>query len=208
MSSGQIPIISSLVELCRRFDLAAAKYPCVDAVVVYRPDIRSSAAESQARKLFVKPANPDSEHYAIELAEQNGGTHRARGCAMQWVRWIPPSDGSIEQLGGQTYWARILSTDEFPSPDVSPEQNDMWHCSLFGPRPDEVSNPANRMFTMYATDAVRLLLPPVQLKGKALLSYWLIHLADREEPILPGLGKSFLAWSSINCIRHGFPKPT
>lgn len=204
MSSGQIPIISPLVELCRRFDLVATNYPSVDAVVVYRPDVRSSEAESQARKLFVKPANPDSEHYAIELAEQNGGTHSARACAMQWDRWIPPSNGSIEQLGGQTYWARILSTEEFPISDVSPYQHDMWHCTLFGPRLGDLSNPGNRLFTMYATDAVRLLLPTVQLKGKALLSYWLIHLADRDEPILPGLEKSFLAWSNVGELQ---PQP-
>jgi hypothetical protein len=97
-----------LEELSRRFDRAAVEYPNVDAVVVWRPDLRREEAERQARNLHCNPADPASENFGQELAEQTRGEYAAMMYAVACEAWVPPTSASIEQLGGQTYWAHVI----------------------------------------------------------------------------------------------------
>jgi hypothetical protein len=116
---------------------------------------------------------------------------------MDWDAWIPPSDRRIEQLGGQTYWTRVISAHECPDFCSPPTSGDVWQCTLFGPLARDVKNTALRLFNMLAADAARLILPRSEAQGKALLSRWLIHLADRPEPIVPDSRWRYLEWPRL-----------
>src|SRR5262249_48687021 len=65
---------------------------------------------------------------------------------------------------------------------------------LFGPPARDVENSALHLFNMLAADAARLILPRSKAEGKSLLSRWLIHLADRLEPIVPDARRRYLGW--------------
>jgi hypothetical protein len=151
-------------------------------------------AEEQARNRHLRAADPASENLAAEHSRETRGRYAAIRCAMDWDRWIPPSPGSIEQLGGQVYWTRVLSSEESPESCGPPPCTELWKCTLFGPPAGDVQNAALPMFNMLATDAVRLILTPTKAEGKALLSRWLIHLADRPEPLVPDSQRRYLDW--------------
>src|SRR6185437_14142046 len=61
----------------------------------------------------------------------------------------------------------------------------------------EIENTALRLFNVLGEDAARLILPRSDAVGKALLSRWLIHLADRCEPLVPGSRRQYLAWPTV-----------
>ena len=69
-----------LQELRSRFDHTAFEHPDLDAVVVYRPDLRREEADRQARNLHVKPVDPASENFN---AVDKTGCHKE---CMQHVR--------------------------------------------------------------------------------------------------------------------------
>ncbi|MCI0460798.1 MAG: hypothetical protein L0Z62_27940 [Gemmataceae bacterium] len=200
MSATQAPDPARLEELRRRFDHAACDHPNVDAVVVWRPDLRREETERQAHNLHAKPADPASDNYAAELTEQMRGAYAAMRCALEWEEWIPPSSGSIEQLGGQRYWSRVIRADEYPELCDLPADSKLWQCTLFGPPARDLENAALRLFSVVATDAARLILPPSKAEGTALLSRWLIHLADRPEPIVPDARRRYLTWPGGGCL--------
>jgi hypothetical protein len=50
---------------------------------------------------------------------------------------------------------------------------------------------------MLAADAARLILPRSSAVGTALLSRWLIHLADRDEPLAPASRRRYLHWPRL-----------
>src|SRR5437016_216126 len=68
--SSKAPDPARLEKLLHKFDRAACDHPNIDAVVVFRPDLRSEETERHARNLYVKPADPESENYSQELAEE------------------------------------------------------------------------------------------------------------------------------------------
>jgi hypothetical protein len=185
MSALQALDPARLDKLRRRFNEAAYNFPTVDAVVVYRPDPHREEAERQARSLYVKPANPASEHFAEEWAEQTRGTHEAMRRALNWEHWVPPTTSTIGELGGQAYWRRIIRDHEEPEFCGPPAGSELWECTLFGLVARDLENVAHRRFNLLAADAARLILPRSKAKGTALLSRWLIYLADRDEPIVP-----------------------
>ncbi len=197
MTAGQAPDTARLEELRRRFDETAYTFPRVDAVVVFRPDLRREEAERQGRDSHFRPADPSSDNFAAEHAAQTRSTYAAIRAATEWNAWIPPSDRTIGQLGDQTYWERLLRADECPDFRGPPARIELWRCILFGPPVDGAENTALRLFNMLAADAARLGLSPRSAKGKGLLSRWLIHLAARREPIEPDSRRRFLHWSTL-----------
>src|SRR5262245_4577217 len=68
-----------------------------------------------------------------------------------------------------------------------PPDSELWQCTLFGPPAAGVENTALRQFSMFAEDAARLILPRSKAEGKALLSRWLIYIANRPVPRSPRL---------------------
>jgi hypothetical protein len=187
--------LSRLGELRDRFDRAACNHPNVDAVVVYRPDLRREEVEREGRSLLIEPSDAEIEISAAERIEQRKRAHAARLLALATEYWIPPSDKSIEQLGGQEYWCREIRASEYPEICGLPANSLIWHCSVFGPRARDIEDTARRLFNMLAEDAASLILPKSKAVGKALLSRWLIHLVDQPDPI--GRRRQFLHWSTF-----------
>jgi hypothetical protein len=101
MVPSKVPNRVPLDELYRRFDQAACDHPNVDAVVVYRPDLRSQEAERWAQGLYFNPAETASDNFAGDVSIQTRFHYAATRRSMNWDLWIPPSEKSIEQLGGQ-----------------------------------------------------------------------------------------------------------
>jgi hypothetical protein len=130
---GEADLVGRLEELKSRFDRAAFDHPRVDAVVVYRPDLRREEAEREARNLYVRPADPASENYGAELNEQMRGTHAAISCAIEWESWIPGEDKSIHQLGSKEYWPRVIKGNEYPEFPGPATCKSLWRCALLVP---------------------------------------------------------------------------
>jgi hypothetical protein len=118
---------------------------------------------------------------------------------MDWERWVPPDVNSIEQLGGQVYWVRVIRANEHPEL-CDPGGDELWRCTLFGPPTGFIQNIALRQFSMLAEDAARIILPRSEAKGKALLSRWLIYLADRDQPLQPGSQRRVLHWPGLGSV--------
>ena len=196
---GDVPgIVARLERLYRKFDRAAFGHPGIDAEVVFRPDLRRDEAELHARDLLnVRAADPASVNFAAEQSEQMRATYAAARCVAEWDPWVPPSEESIEQVGCEKYWVRVIAANEFPEFPGPGECSQLWRCTLFGPRARKGENAAVRRFNMLAMDSARLIYPNCQATGKALISLWLIRLADRLEPIVPDSRKQFLEWSTI-----------
>jgi hypothetical protein len=47
---------------------------------------------------------------------------------------------------------------------------------------------------MHSADAARLILPHCIVNDAALTAHWLVHLADRTEPLTPSSQRQYLSW--------------
>jgi hypothetical protein len=196
--SGTAPELAQFKELRVRFNQSAFDFPNIDAVVVSRPDLRREDTERQARQFHAKSAADDLQ---TEPLGQTSDRHEAMRSAVTWEKWLPPFCRSIEQLGYQTYWTRVLRAGEYPEFCSPVADGDAWLCSLLGPPIRDVDNAAVARFSMLAADAARLILPPSKAEGKALVSQWLIHLANRIDPIVPDSQRRYLRWAMLGGVR-------
>jgi hypothetical protein len=209
VSAAQAFNLARLEELRTRFEKAAYDFPSLDAVVVYRPDLRREEAERQARNRHLRPIDPTSESCGVEQVAQTRDPFAAGRCDMEWgEEWIPPFRSSIGQRRCQQYWSRVFRAREYhelccPEFCGPPILGDLWQCTLFGPPALDFQNTALPLFSLLAADAARLILPQSKAEGKALLSHWLIYLADRPTPIVPDSRRRYLSWSSLG--EHPMP---
>ncbi len=201
MSATQAPDLARLEEYRGLFQKSAIEFPNLNAIVVFRPDLRRKEAEREAQKFHAKPPDSAPEILDSVLPEQTGDPYAAMRSAVVWESWVPESTGNIEQLGYQSYWTRVLGAGEFPEFCGPPTGGDAWLCTLFGPPIRDVDNPALARFYMLAADAAHLILPRSKAEGKALLSHWLIHLANRPEPIVPDSRRRYLAWRPLGGVQ-------
>jgi hypothetical protein len=183
-----------LEKLCQKFEEAAYSHPTLDAVVVYRPDLRLQETERQARNWYFKEADTTSENSAVEFAKQTRSEYEVMRSTRVWEDWIPPTDKNIMQLGAEEYWTRIIRSNEYPEFGGPPARCDLWKCTLFGPAVRNIENVALRLFNVLAGDAARLIFPNIKAKGTPLLSRWLVYLADRPDPIGPDSTRKYLSW--------------
>jgi hypothetical protein len=207
MSAAQAPDPARFEDLRRRFESAAYDHPNVDAVVVCEPDLRHDESEREARDYFRKVIPPAFEYSvepeyraAEELAESMRHAHEAMRYVVQLDRWVPAWDRSISQLGGQEYSSYHVRGHAEHGSD--PGYRTRWQCTLFGSPAGHIGNTGLRLFNLLAPDAARLILQGTGLGDKP-QSGWLIHLANREEPLVPAARRWFLNWSTF-C---GKPQP-
>ncbi|HEV3260886.1 MAG TPA: hypothetical protein VG013_28800, partial [Gemmataceae bacterium] len=178
---AEVPVpVARLERLRHRLENAAYDFPGVDAVVVFRPDLRRDEAERQARNFRSHP-------------------HEAARYAGQLVEWIPPSNKRINELGGQMYWDHIDIDNMDPGLCRAPAFREFWRCTLFGPPGRDVDNTALRLFNMLARDAARDILGG-KGRGDTPRSGWLIHLADQDEPLGPGSQRRWLHWPRLGGV--------
>src|SRR5262249_4446667 len=152
----------------------ARDHPNLDAVVVHRPDVRSEESESAARDLLVKPLDLTSDDLGRDLSVQTKSIHAAITSAMDWDKWVPPGNKSIEQLGGQVYWHHFVRTGQCPDLDDPTVSGSLWQCTLLGPPVSQFGNTGFRLFDMLAARSTKLIFPQYGTNGSALLSRWLI----------------------------------
>src|SRR5258708_7370956 len=100
---SQLSKLARLEELRTRFDRVAVDHPSVEAVVEYRPDLRHEQCEREALNLYVKPADPASDTYYLERAEESKGYYTAMRAALAGEERIPPLQLTIEEDGRQLY---------------------------------------------------------------------------------------------------------
>jgi hypothetical protein len=177
--------------------------------VVYQPDLRHDENEryarvSTARTRRIRTALGLLTEFAprrIVSSEHEAAYFLHGHCALEAMRWadqlderIPPEDGSIEQIGCQHFWAQYLLDSDSPNCPHPPTGAEFWRCALFGPPSTVAVNPIPRLFTMHATDAAQLILPRTSAEVRFLPSHWLIHLADRAEPLHPNARRQYLSW--------------
>jgi hypothetical protein len=200
MPAGHVPNLADLEELRDRFNKAAFDFPNVDAVVVKLPDARHEATKRQAQAALaprmharlVQPGEPES-FTLKEVFESANCLHEAERWAVELDRWIPPSHGSIEQLGGHVYYVHT-DRELAHNPSGNSEFRHLWDCTVFGPSARGLENRAQRIFLMLAADAAGLVLAG-NGKGDSPRSGWLIYLADRQVPLAVSSRRQFLGWS-------------
>jgi hypothetical protein len=197
----------SFEELHKRFHVAACEHPSIDAVVVFRPDLREEETERQAKALLVQLADPLSANYSQQRSNECKGIHAAIGLTQLWDKWIPPLYNNIEQIGGIKYWSRVLKAEEDPELGSVPALAHVWQCTLFGPPAGDLENIGLRLFDLLGEDAARLILPQTNAVGTGLLSRWLIHLADRPEPIIPDSRRQYLSLPTPEDFQKGLVTP-
>src|SRR5262249_30082623 len=158
--AAQSPEPARLEALLQRFENAAYEFPCVDAAVVYRPDLR----RDEAQRLFADPyyrpielMDPGPESDVEQLAASPRITHDAVRFALELDGWIPAWDKSVEQLGLRVYWTRRIV--EFVNRGAdAPVNRELWQCTLFGPSSPEAEHTTIRLFNMLCSDAANLVL--------------------------------------------------
>lgn len=126
MSAAHAPARARLEELRLRFDQVALAHSSLNAVVVFRPDLFREEAERQAQDRYGKAAEPGWDSNTQDLADESIGPYDAARHAADWERWIPPESGSIEQIGGERYWAHVIRAYDWPgSHEVQPD-TEIW----------------------------------------------------------------------------------
>jgi hypothetical protein len=208
MSDAPAPDPARLKELHRRFETAALDHPDVEAVVVYRPDLRREEAERQSLALFVTPADPASNNYHLERLAEVKGTYEAMRFALACREWIPPTGDSIEQLGFQGYGGYLLriGASECPVLGGLPPDSERWECGLFGPPAPAAGNSVFCLFNALAQHAVNLVVPSGTAAGHFPLTRWLIHLVNEAE--LLGAGRrlrQYLSWPGPQAFPQWVP---
>lgn len=179
MSTIQSPDPSRLEELRRRFADAAYNHPGLDALVVFRPDFRRLEAEQQARNFISHP-------------------HEAARCAAEINALIPPSDEILNMLGRQERWSHVVTNHLEKGPCGGPVLQELWECTVFGTSVRDIDDTALPLFNSLAPDAARLILCGNGQGKTSSRSGWLIHLADRVEPLCPGSGRRRLDWPMVD----------
>jgi hypothetical protein len=168
-----------LDDLRRRLADAVNDFLSVDAVVVYRPDLRRKDADRL-----------DREHgfsFAVRDPAGRAGTPSPSIRFAAWAEWQIPPGEQLDEYSGQVY-RRYGILDAGTSP-----AHEMWELTLFGPPAYNTNGVATRQFTVLAHEATRLILRG-NGKGNSPCSGWLLHLADRDVPLQPSCRRKYLAW--------------
>jgi hypothetical protein len=174
-----------LEELRRKFEDAALRFPQVDAVVVYQPELRFKETECQAREGLnradqKKPIGFESPE---DLVFSGKWALEAGRYALKLDEWVPPYHKSINELGCESYWNRVFFEERLEgSGDL--ERFAEWRCTVFGPPTEDKHKTAIRIFNVLAAEASRLIIPHKNPRDAA-LGIWLAYLADRDEPLEP-----------------------
>jgi hypothetical protein len=170
--------------------------------------------------------------FGAELRKRREGEAAARRAVEEWKTCVP-GGRLVDDASGQVY--RLYHVEASPedaphtvrrgAPDpVAPwglsdfqegASPTLWRCAIVGPRVSTPPNNAIRRFTPLAYEALRdVIRGPGQ--GINPESSWLIHLADREEPlrppgrydplIQPPARRQFVRWSEAKGPRpHWIP---
>jgi hypothetical protein len=212
MSDVPAPDRARLERLRDDFHAAARDHSCVDAVVEYESDLRSRDTRRQVcenrlrQRDYAEPVGFQApvRRTAAELTEHPECTRDDWGTARILDEWIPPEFKGLDQLGLTGYQAYHVLSSKDDGPGY-PAGREGWKCLLFGRPSGGVGETAARVFENLASEAARLILRGSG-KGKCPVSGWLIHLADRGEPLDSRSRKRFLnlvtlgepSWSTVN----------
>jgi hypothetical protein len=211
MSTAPVADGGSLEQLARRFEVAAEQFRGVAAIVFWRPDKLRAEFEREARRIFVPSPDPLVVEYEAEFEKRKGadgklkmddeflsllkdrfanvdpnadrlrradGERKAIQVATDWEKWIPPNGRLVRDATGQPY--RSYSVREFR--DGATQW--LWQFELVGPPVPHRPILAADQFEILAFHALELI-PAALRRGNSPVSTWLIHLADREEPLRP-----------------------
>jgi hypothetical protein len=176
-----------LEQLYGRFEDAAYRFPLVDAVVVHLPDLRFEETARQARMGLDRVEESKRLEPSVQFTPESGESEKwaiePGSFAMKVGNWIPPYHKSIEELGCQVYGNNVIH-ESVTSELGRRVSRELWRCTLFGPPAADSENTGLRLFNLLATDAV-----PLILRGadgcSAPRAHWLVHLANRDEPLEP-----------------------
>lgn len=159
---------SSARALLDRLEVAAHRFPAVDALVVSQPDTRDEEIDRQARRLFC-PWTTDGVMYAEK-----------------WKRRIPSALQSLDRPHVRSDWSYIMREDEGQGRGV-------WEFAVFAPRTAVPDATPFRLFDLLAAEAARVVLGG-NGRGDKPHAGWLIHLADRDDPLTPSARRKHLGW--------------
>jgi hypothetical protein len=183
MSATQTPVLTRLRKHSDRFREAAYQLLDVDAVVIHRPDLRRAETEREAQRLFSDLRRADAERQGQRFfPHPHDGIYAAANSEM----WIPPGQVLVEDSSGGVYWKYSIrqTTDD--------ACQEVWWFALFGPWARNADS-VNRLFDQLAMDADELILKG-NGQGNSPRSCWLIHLTDRDVPLLPRTQRMWLRW--------------
>jgi hypothetical protein len=168
---------ASLKELQRRFEDAAFDHSEVEAVVVYRPDLRRSEAELHAVENLTQPYH--DPYCTIEALTS------------RWLSELPP-DGEREPSGTADGAARAVVPVGLCATESASLVDGHWQLLLIA---HTWCDSERALLEALAGDAAAL-----ALQGKGLdispLADWLIFLADRDERLHPAARRYCVKWSN------------
>lgn len=176
MSAVKANDLSALQQLARRFEAAAEEFPAVDAIVIYRPDKQREEFEREAARIFDR--DPGSDNWDDGHGRYGRGALGAQRAAFDWERWIPPGCYlRTDQHGGEIWRHAVHGHDGTGYAHV-------WQLHLVGTHLNVLPDPRPLRWEMLTYEAVNHILG-VSGRGDTPEASWLIHLADREEPLRP-----------------------
>lgn len=202
-----VPPVAKFNSLRDKFDRAAEEFPGLDAVIIWRPELRACDAERTVL---------DFRHTILEgggLSDHVAMLHSLTGL-------IPPPDENLP-TGNQTrqagsgddhldairtqrrlYWHHSISENGRPDP-LAPNgiRCEGWRFVVLGRDPVKEQAPWRR-FDSLARDAAQLILNGAG-RGDSLISGWLIALADRPEPLDTTSERAVLLSRAVGAVGSG-----
>jgi hypothetical protein len=139
MARSPAEVCARLETLRDRFDTAANEYPHLEAVVVFAPDV---GCEDVIRQFVDASCGPDADTY--ERARMRVEAKRV-AARLQFERWVPPWNKTVQQLGGHVYWSHQIEHLPAEGP-----LRVIWRCTLFGPPTGARTPTALRLFQVLA----------------------------------------------------------
>jgi hypothetical protein len=149
MPPVQQPDRTRLEQLRDRFHDAACTHPCVDAVVVFEPEVRHRDTVGQLRQNRVRPRDhsepttpqTDVSQVAAVVDAYPAGTFDPVRAGMELDEWIQPNPKNISQLGSEPYRSYFVLGSGEAKLGVSADRT-LWQSWLFGPPRDAADDTA------------------------------------------------------------------
>jgi hypothetical protein len=204
--NSSAPDQNRLHDLRRRFEAAADEFAGVDAVVVRRPDVREIEAESLAgaySRVF-QGGQGDLGRIARGFTRRDPPPPAGESARDYQKLWVNTVCGSAEDSSSAvwTYSPENPDGGRVPLADLPDDRPCLTYSTQLLSH-DAIPSPARRRLLGLIGDAARLILG-VTDRGDTAVSRWLIHLADRPEPLDPAAVRWALIWR-VPHPPHGAP---